>query len=279
MKKIHYTIGLPRSGSTLLMNIVQQNPTIFTSSTCPTPYLVEGSKQAATNVSECIAMDQDVITKALAGFIREGTNGWFSALTDKPVVISKSRVWDTHLNMLFHIYDKPKFIVCMRDLRDIICSFEKLLHKYPQWTIGAKEDPFHTLTFEKRMEIYCTDTGGNLGRPLYYIKHVFEWMQKRPECFFVARFENFNEDPSRMLKGLYNFLELPYFEHDLNNIKQAEQYEHDTVYRAMVSHKTETKLRYLEPSWPKMMSPEQSQLILQNNQWFYETFYPEIKLR
>jgi len=274
MKTIHYAIGLPRSGSTVLMNILQQNPMIFTSATCPTPSLIDGLKDKVADISEFHAMDQDVLTTSIAGYIKGGNSGWFKALTDKPVAISKSRNWHDHLNMLFHIYENPKFILNLRDLRNIIGSFEKLLHKYPQWTVGPKEDPFHMMPFDRRLEVYFGDT--SLGRPLESLHHIFEWMQKRPDCFFVFRFEDFNENPTSCLKSLYEFLELPFFEHDLNNIKQSEQYEHDTVYRAMVSHKTEPVLKYLEPSWPKIMTPEQSSRVVEHNAWFYETFYPEV---
>lgn len=278
MKDIMYCIGLPRSGSTLLMNILQQNPNIFTSSTCPTQYLLEGAKQAAGNVSEFIAMDQDQLNNSLTNYVKYGMQGWFSAMTDKPVCISKSRGWDRYINFLFHAYEEPKFIVTTRDLRDIICSFEKLGYKYPIWNIGSREDPFHMLPIEKRIEIWCTDIGGNLGLPLKNLVHVFEWMQKRPKNFFLFRFEDFNENPNRSLQKIYQWLNMPYFEHDLNNIPLAAQYEHDTAYRALVSHKTERKVRKLEPSWPKMMNDHQSNLVLQNNQWFYSTFYPEVRL-
>jgi len=260
------------------MNILQQNPNIFTSSTCPTTYLLEGAKQAASNVSEFIAMDQDALNNSLTNYVKFGMQGWFSAMTDKPIAISKSRGWDKYLNFLFHAYEDPKFIVITRDLRDIICSFEKLSYKYPVWNMGSKEDPFHMLPFEKRIEIWCTDVGGNLGLPLKNLVHVYEWMLRRPKNFFLFRFEEFNERPKDYLRSIYQWLNLPNFNHDLTNIPQAAQYEHDTAYRSLVSHKTKTRIRKLEPSWPKMMNQYQSQLILKHNEWFYKTFYPEIRL-
>ena len=276
MKMMNFCIGVPRSGSTLLMNILQQNPKIFTSSTCPTPYLLEACKYQATGVSEFIAMDQDVMTNSLLSFIKHGIDGWFSSLTDKPLIISKSRTWDTNLNFVFRMYENPKILVCLRDIRDVICSFEKLLQRHPMWTIGTKEDPLHLKPFEKRMEQYCTDVGANLGRPLYYLPHVYEWMQKRPNNFFVFRFEDFNENPMASLTSIYKWLDLPYYDHDLNNIPQAEQYEHDTTYRALVSHKTETKFRKTKPNYIDMLTPEQSDLVIKHNKFFYKTFYPEV---
>jgi hypothetical protein len=276
MKTIHYAIGLPRSGSTLLMNILQQNPMIFTSSTCPTTYLLEGAKQAASNLPEFIAMDQDQLNSSLTNYVKHGMDGWFSSMTDKPIAISKSRSWDRFLNFLFHAYDNPKFIVIIRDLRDIICSFEKLSYKYPVWNIGSSQDPFHMFPIEKRLEIWCTDVGGNLGLPLKNLTHVYEWMQKRPNNFFLFRFEDFNERPRESLQSIYRWLNMPNYEHDLNNVPQAAQYEHDSAYRALVSHKTEPRVRKLDPSWPKMMTEYHSRLIIENNKWYYETFYPEI---
>ena len=41
------------------------------------------------------------------------------------------------------------------------------------------------------------------------------------------------------------------------------------------SHKTRTKLEKLEPRWPKIMTDEQSKAVIENNRWYYETFYPE----
>lgn len=276
MKTVNFCIGLPRSGSTVLMNILQQNPKIYTTGTCPLPYAVEALKYQTTSVSEFIAMPQDSVTECYKGFIKHGIDGWFNQLTDKPMVISKSRSWDSNLNILFATYEDPKFIVCLRDLRDIIASFEKLLFKNTHIHMGSREDPFHMLPMSKRVEIYCTDTGGNMGRPLMFLKHVLEWMQRRPNNFYVNKWEDFSENPTRSLRAMYNWLGMDYHEHDLNNIKQSEYYEHDTVYRALVSHVTKPKLERTPPSWPKYMSDGDSASVLQNCKWFYETFYPEL---
>jgi hypothetical protein len=278
MKTLHYAIGLPRAGSTLLMNILQQNPDIFTTASCPTPYFVNGCNETATSVIEFIAMEQHVLNECLTEFIRGGMEGWFSKLTNKPVVISKSRAWDNYLNFLFHAYETPKFIVHIRDLRDIICSFEKLSYKYPIWNIGSKNDPVHMKSFEKRIELYCTDIGGNLGRPLMHLPHVYEWMLKKPNNFFLYKSEDFNNNPVQTLKQLYQWIDLPYYEHNLSNIEQSEQYEHDTSYRALVSHRTEKQWRKMEPLHKTMMTKEQSDLVIRHNEWFYKTFYPEIGL-
>jgi len=258
------------------MNILNENPRIFTTGTCPLPYLIDASRNMSSQVSEFIAIDKDVLNNAYLNFLRQGFKGWFESMTDKPIVFSKSRVWSEYLNHTVALNPNSKYLICLRDLRDIICSFETLLEKYPMTLIGDTQMPFQHNTFEKRMELYCTDGMANLGRPLNMLPHVMEVAQKYPNNFFILRFEDFNENPRGALSTIYQWLGEQPFEHDLDNIPTPDYYEHDTVYRAMVTHKTGTKLKKIEPRWPKVMTPEQSQLVLQNNEWYYKTFYPEL---
>ncbi len=43
MKQLHFCSGLPRTGSTVLMNILQQNPNIFTTTTDPFPEILDSN--------------------------------------------------------------------------------------------------------------------------------------------------------------------------------------------------------------------------------------------
>lgn len=276
MQQLHYCLGLPRTCSSVLMNILNENPRIFTTGTCPTPYLIDACRNISTQVSEFIALDKDVLNDAYLNFLRQGLKGWFESMSDKPIVFSKSRVWSEYLTHTFAINPNSKYLVILRDLRDIICSFETLLHKYPNIIIGDTEMPFQHNTFEKRMELYCTDGMANLGRPLHMLPHVMEVAKQHPNNFFFLRHEDFNENPRGTLQLIYQWLGEQPFEHDLDNIPKPDYYEHDTVYRSMVSHKTGTKLHKLEPRWPKVMTPEQSQMVIQNNLSYYQTFYPEL---
>lgn len=275
MQQLHYCLGLPRTCSSVIMNILNENPRFFTTGTCPLPYFVDSCRNISNQVSEFIALDKDVLNDAYLNFLRQGFRGWFESMTDKPVVVSKSRVWAEYLNHTLAINPNSKYIYIIRDLRDIICSFESLLNKYPNIIVGDETHHFQHEPFEKRMELYCTDGMANLGRPLNILPHVMEVAQKYPDNFYILRHEDFNENPRGTFQSLYQFLGEEYFEHDFDNIPPSDYYEHDTVYRSMVTHKTGTKLHKLEPRWPKMMTPEQSELVIQNNIQYYKTFYPE----
>jgi len=271
MQQLHYCLGLPRTCSSVIMNILNENSRIFTTGTCCMPYFVDGCQKRSNEVSEFIALDKDVLNKSYINFLRQGMRGWFEAMTDKPIVFSKSRIWAEWLPHTFAIDPNSKYLVILRDLRDIICSFDSLIWKYPQVpTQTTYQEPF-----EKRMELYCTDTVSLLGRPLQYLPHILEVAQKNPNSFFICKHEHFNEQPRETLQMIYQWLGEENFEHDFDNIPKPDYYEHDTVYRSLVSHKTRTKLEKLEPRWPKVMTEKQSKTVIDNNRWYYETFYPE----
>jgi len=276
MQQLHYCLGLPRTCSSVIMNILNENPRIFTTGTCPMPYFFTACQEKSTTVSEFIALDKDVLHKSYINFLRQGVRGWFEAMTDKPIVFSKSRIWSEQLPHTFAIDPNSKYLVILRDLRDIICSFESLVWKFPEVPFQFTNYPVHQEPIEKRMELYCTDTMSLLGRPLRMLPHLMEVVQKNPNSFFILRHEDFNENPTETMQLIYQWLGESNFEHDFDNIPKSDYYEHDTVYRSLVSHKTGTKLKKLEPRWPQVMTEKQSNIVIANNQWYYETFYSDL---
>ena len=273
MKQLHYCLGLPRACSTVLMNILNENPRIFTTGTCALTNFMNACQYSA-GAGEFAALKKEVMIKAYVNFLRQGINGWFETMTDKPVVFSKGRNWAEWLPHTFAIDPNSKYLVVIRDLRDIICSFESLIWKQPNVIKGEREKQFYTLSFEERIHQYCTEMCGILGRPLHFLPHVVEVSKKHPDSFFFLRQEDFTEDPKKMLRQIYEWLGEDYFEHDLDNIPEPDYYEHDGIYnQGLVTHQIRSKLEKLEPRWPKMMNELQSQQVLQMNQWYYDEFY------
>ena len=108
MQQLHYCLGLPRTASSLIMNILNENPRIFTTGTCCMPYFFDACQQRSNEVSEFIALDKDVLHKSYINFLRQGMKGWFEAMTDKPIVFSKSRIWSEWLPHTFAIDPNSK---------------------------------------------------------------------------------------------------------------------------------------------------------------------------
>ena len=79
-----------------------------------------------------------------------------------------------------------------------------------------------------------------------------------------------------ILKKVYNFLGEECYNHDLENIKQSELYEHDHAYfREKTDHVVQTRFQlHKEPV--RNLSNEFHDRVIKENLWFYNAFYPEV---
>lgn len=274
MNQLHFCGGLPRSGSTVLMNILQQNSRIFTTGTCALTDIISTHILIKSRYRESFqAMSVDQADKAMYGLIHGATKGWFEALTDKPVVISKNRNWSS----IFHLYPNSKYIVTVRDLRDVVESFERVNEK--TLALHAYGDPgivTPAMHIYEKYNHYLKENN-SLSSPLNYeVPRMMEWFKKDRSKVFFLRYEDFTKEPITMLRKLYNFLEIDWFEHDLNNIQQSQLFEHDHAYfRERTDHVTQKRFRmYKEPM--RKLSNEFHNMVVNENKWFYNAFYPEV---
>src|SRR5215212_7468458 len=119
-KKIFFNSSLPRSGSTLLQNILAQNPRFYCSPTSGVFDLLYGSRAFVSESHLFKAQDPALMKRAFLGFCQGGLKGYYAAVTDRPVVVDKSRGWLHHYDWLDLFHPKPKILVCVRDLRSIL---------------------------------------------------------------------------------------------------------------------------------------------------------------
>lgn len=273
MKTVHFCSGLPRSGSTVLMNILQQNPEIFTTSTDTLPIILHDNIMIKSRFQESFqAMDEKQADAAMNGMVHGAFQGWYSGLTDKPIVISKNRQW-TNVSYMF---TKSKFLVIIRDIRDVIESFHKLNSKISALhSVGERQYLYPSMSENEKFN-YFFDEPNAISVPLHTeIPRLQEmWIKDRSKVKFV-RYEDFLQEPRYILRNIYDFLNLSYYEHDLNNIEQSYMFEHDHAYFCeKTSHKVEPQLlKWKEPT--RLLSDRFHSEVIKRYQWFYEGFYPE----
>ena len=130
-KKIFYNASFPRAGSTLLQNVMMQNPEIYSTPTSGVIEFLLNARTIYTTGDAFKAQDQKEMTKAFHGFCRDGLYGYFNNLTDRPYVIDKSRAWLGNFRFANFIQPGSKAIVMVRDLRGIFASMEKNYRKNP----------------------------------------------------------------------------------------------------------------------------------------------------
>ena len=254
------------------MNILQQNPSIFTTGTCALTGIVEGLITKSRYSESFQAMNAQDADNATYGMVQGATRGWFDGLTDKPVVVSKNRAWPR----LHHLYPNSKLIVTVRDIRDVAESFDKInrnikaLHSYDDdgKSYGCmSEDEKYNYHFNTKNAFSVS-----LYQDLPRLMHL--WKDGRSKRIMFVRYEDMVSNPNHVIGEMYKFLELPVFDHDLNNIQQSALYEHDNAYfREKTSHVVKPQL--IGNNTPvRNLSRNFHSKVLNEHKWFYDGFYP-----
>lgn len=259
MKKFFTVTGLPRSGSSLLVNLIHsQNRDIATSSTSGLIDVLINTVDTWDNIATHQAYPtsgnyfnpEDVSYKkklqVAKGIIESYHSEW-----DRPYVIDKNRIWLSKFSMLEGILGYiPKSIVCVRDLRDVLASLEKVYQSNKNLVLESQrqQNPLAFETLEGRLRVW-TNEAEIVGRPYNLIKEALRSGYK--DYMYFCEFERLTTTPNIVMEEIYEFLEIPFFEHDFDNIQQV-FYENDRVWRGDY-HKIRSKIEPVPPQWPKYL--------------------------
>ena len=155
VNKIFFQSSLPRAGSTLLQNVMGQNPEFYVTPTSGVLELLYAARANYTTSPEFKAQDSSLMKDGFTSFCKSGIEGFFNGVTDKPYVLDKSRGWGIHYGFLESFYPEPKVICMVRDLRGIYSSMEKNFRKSQHLDSGmVNHAQLKGTTTEKRIDIW-----------------------------------------------------------------------------------------------------------------------------
>ena len=79
VEKIFYQSSLPRAGSTMLQNIMAQNPDIYATPTSGVLELIFAARSNYTNSPEFKAQDAELMKDGFLNFCKEGMYGFYKS--------------------------------------------------------------------------------------------------------------------------------------------------------------------------------------------------------
>lgn len=211
MKNYHFISGLPRSGSLVLNSILNQNPRF--QSSIPNPLsnfikkiIIESNSQP-DYLSQCPESKQ-------VQLIRNLVNTYHSDSAAE-VCFNTNFEWSSLLPILDVTHPDSKIICCVRDIPNILNSFEKLFKQNP----FACSSLFNEETIET---VYTRSTSlmmpGSVLRNAYdSLKEIITGPQKHK--VMILEFQYLCSSPEKIMRSLYNFIGEPYYEHDFSNLK------------------------------------------------------------
>jgi hypothetical protein len=206
LKTFHFLAGLPRSGSTVLAALLNQHPSLHASATSGLGELMFNTFQTWKNsCSEQASTEVEQVKSILYGMM----NSRYSHI-DKPVVIDKARNWaeKTTLSVLKELLPyKPKIVATVRNVEDCAASFVRI----------AKPDNLEDFLFNSEL--------------INYLKHSYQVLESGynydKSCFLFIEYEDLVKDPQKQLRSIEEFLELPSFAYDFNNLDKTAPKERD----------------------------------------------------
>jgi len=215
-KQIFFVSGLPRAGSTLLMNLLGQNPRFAVTATSGLLDIMFTVRNVWEQMPEFQAHPDDEAKRRVLQGILEG---YYSGVP-QPVVFDKSRGWLAHLEMAEHVMGQaPKVLVPVRHLPDVLASFEKLFRVTSRISQapGEAQNYFRFQTIQGRCE-YWMQGDQAVGLAYNRIRDAIA-RGHRAQMHFVS-YERFTTNPLQTIRGIYAFLGQEPFEHDFQNVKQ-----------------------------------------------------------
>jgi sulfotransferase len=268
VQKIFFNASMPRSGSTLLQNVMMQNPEIYSTPTSGVIEFLLQTRSIYTSGDAFKAQDPEEMEKGFKNFCKTGLYGFYDGITDRPYVMEKSRGWLGSYNFLNFFESEVKMICMVRDLRGIFASMEKNYRKNPH------KDPMivnvgelKNMTTKSRIDHFSI--APPIGPSLEWLNEAIH--QGYDKNILFIRFEDFSKNPEEEIKKIYEYLEIPYFSHDFNNVQQL-THENDIIHGIFGDHKIHPEIKPIPSDFMSILGREECIRIKSHYDWYFKKF-------
>jgi sulfotransferase len=272
-QKIFFNSSMPRSGSTLLQNILAQNPRFYCSPTSGLFDLLYNTRAFYSESHLFKAQDPAVMKRAVLGFCGSGVRGYYAAITDRPCCVDKSRGWVHNYEWIEMFHPDPKILVCIRDLRSIVSSMEKLYRKNRHQK-DPEDNPSRSNMTTVRNRVTHWMNNPPVGPQLMRLLDAVERGVDKKVHF--VRFEDLTARPEPTMKKVYEFLGEEQFAHDFDNVDQATE-EDDQQHGFYGDHKVRRKVEPVPLDYRDVLGEGACQWIKQNYGGYFQRFYPDVR--
>ena len=193
---ITFLSGLPRTGSTLLVSILSQNPQIHTEGTSALCQLMWDMQVSCWN-TEAIPNKPEVEEKLLSSIPKVFYEG-----VQKDIIIDKCRTWPLPANLELinkYITKTPKIIITVRPIVEVLKSFVYIrsLNNHPNPEAGLLDD---------RSAIMRSLEGINYAKA------------NNSGQFLFVSYNDLVDNTEQVIKNIYNFYNWDTFEHKFTGI-------------------------------------------------------------
>ena len=211
--KMHVVTGLPRAGSTLLCNILNQNPRFWANSTSPLPNFLSSIINIWSNSIETknlLEKDRINTETKMQNCLTSFAQNWLYQ-PEKEIFFDKSRGWTHHYFLLKRIFPDAKMVVLIRDLRSVFASIEKQHRKTPLF--DDTQDPVQKGIFQRADQMFSPN--GIIG---HCLEGIMDLIRRDTKDVLFIPYEGLSKNPKFTMEKIYEEIGEPSFKHDFDNI-------------------------------------------------------------
>lgn len=248
--------GLPRSGSTLLSAILNQNPRFYSGPSSPVVGTMLTLENSLSNDELFLAYPKPEQAKEIIASVLDT---YYSDVS-KPVVFDKNRSWVNRPEYIRGYFDiEPKILCPVRDITEVLASFVTMCRRNP-YTGSGKINFVDSMLIKSDMELTDDNRcrviagGGILGQSFDGIRSILERGQDK--ILHFIEYKNLVTRPEDTMRKIYEYLGEEYFEHDFSNLENIHQENDQDVYGFGDMHNVRTSLGATAPAPEEVLSPE-----------------------
>jgi sulfotransferase len=245
--------SLPRSGSTLLQNLAAQCQTNHVTATSGLAELIVAVRNRWVDIKEFQSQGINECAASMAAAMRGLLTGYYATqITAGKTVWDKSRGWVGYARLLDEMFgERQKIVVCVRDVREIVTSFE-MLWRHNQITRKDGTGPalFEGVTIEGRVH-HLLALDAVVGQSIAMLR---DCLHSDPDRLLIVPYKTLCSNPQGLMSQLHRDLALPEIVIQSDEVKQS-TVENDSAWGFQDMHAIRSTVSAKQDRWPEILPP------------------------
>ncbi len=251
MKTYYFDAGLPRSGSTLLGSLLNQNPLLHAGPLSPAFEVMYYTRDRLRGEQAQAHPKPEIFKKMVKNVIDTYYDN-----VEEPVVIDRCRAWPAHIDLIKeYITPDPKILCTVRHPLDILASFIDLINNSRSVSFIDKallqQNMF--ITNDTRCNLMM-NPGGIVWESMNALATAFR--QNETSHIHFIQYDDLVSDPKRVIQGIHSFLRLKPYEYDFENVKNKYRENDKDVYGLPTMHEVRSKIEKTSRHYSEVLSEE-----------------------
>jgi sulfotransferase len=267
-KTYYFVSGLPRSGSTMLSAILNQNPRFYSGPNSPVTSLMLTIENSLSQDEMFQAYPK---TQQAAELVANVIRHYYSDI-DRPVIFDKNRSWVNRLHYVPGYFGfQPKVLVPVRNVDEIMASFISM-HRRNGFEINGRVNFLDEMLIKAGLPLtddnrckWLLSPNGIVGQSYDGIKQAL--MQGRQNQLHFIEYDDLTSDPKSTMQKVYDFLGENYFEHDFGNLKNINPENDAAVYGFADMHHVRANIEKTSADPRDILSEEILQMCAKSEFW------------